>query len=103
MRYAGEGGPITITAAPSGQPPDGEMDVSVVDHGPGVPPGAIDQLFDPFFRPEDARTRETGGTGLGLAIVKSCVEACGGRVSVRNRVPNGLELTFRLKQADGKR
>ena len=103
LRYAGDGGPIAITAAPSGPPPGGETDVSVVDHGPGVPPGAIDQLFDPFFRPEDARTRETGGTGLGLAIVKSCVEACGGRVSVRNRVPNGLELTFRLKQANGKR
>ena len=98
LRYAGEGGPIAITAAPATQPPDGKMDVSVVDHGPGVPPEAIDQLFDPFFRPEDARTRETGGTGLGLAIVKSCVEACGGSVSVRNRVPHGLELTFRLKK-----
>ena len=69
----------------------------MVDRGPGVPPEAIGRLFDPFFRPEDARTRETGGTGLGLAIVKSCVEACGGSVSVRNRVPSGLELTFRLK------
>ena len=103
LRYAGGDGPIAITATPSGSSPDGEMDVSVVDHGPGVPPGAIDQLFDPFFRPEDARTRETGGTGLGLAIVKSCVEACGGSVSVRNRVPSGLELTFRLKQANGKK
>ena len=103
LRYAGKDGPIAITAAPAAQPPDGEVDVSVVDHGPGVPPGAIDQLFDPFFRPEDARTRETGGTGLGLAIVKSCVEACGGSVAVRNRVPNGLELTFRLKKAGEKR
>ena len=103
LRYAGEDGPIAITATPAAHPPDGEMDVSVVDHGPGVPPEAIDQLFDPFFRPEDARTRETGGTGLGLAIVKSCVEACGGSVSVRNRVPKGLELTFRLRKAEGKR
>ena len=99
VRYAGDGGPIAITAAPSAEPANGMVDVSVVDHGPGVPPEAIDKLFDPFFRPEDARTRETGGTGLGLAIVKSCVEACGGSVSVRNRVPVGLELTFRLKTA----
>ena len=103
LRYAGEAGPIAITAAPAAPPPDGQVDVSVVDHGPGVPPGAIDQLFDPFFRPEDARTRETGGTGLGLAIVKSCIEACGGSVAVRNRVPSGLELTFRLKKAAEKR
>ena len=103
LRYAGEDGPIAITAAPAAHPPDEEVDVSVVDRGPGVPPAAIEQLFDPFFRPEDARTRETGGTGLGLAIVKSCVEACGGSVSVRNRVPNGLELTFRLRKAEGRR
>ena len=102
LRYAGGDGPIAITAAPAEDPADGEVDVSVVDCGPGVPSGAIDQLFDPFFRPEDARTRETGGTGLGLAIVKSCVEACGGSVSVRNRVPTGLELTLRLKKAVGR-
>ena len=71
----------------------------MADQGPGVPPGSLDRLFDPFYRPEDARTREAGGNGLGLAIVKSCVEACGGRVSVCNRVPSGLELTFILHRA----
>ena len=73
--------------------------MSVADHGPGVPPEALARLFDPFFRPETARTRETGGVGLGLAIVKSCVEACGGRVAVRNREPSGLELIFMLRVA----
>ena len=72
--------------------------MTVSDHGPGVPPEALDQLFDPFFRPETARTRETGGVGLGLAIVKSCVEACGGRVTVRNLEPVGLELTLTLQR-----
>ena len=100
VRYAGGDGPIAIRAARAADSSDGEVDVSVVDHGPGVPPEAIDRLFDPFFRPEDARTRETGGTGLGLAIVKTCVEACGGSVSVRNRVPSGLELTFRFQPAE---
>ena len=97
VRYAGQDGPITIHAVPSGAD---EVTMTVADHGPGVPPGAIDRLFDPFFRPEAARTRETGGTGLGLAIVKSCVEACGGRISVRNRDGRGLELTFVLRRAD---
>ena len=93
VRYAASDGPITILAAPFG---DAQVKLTISDHGPGVPPGAIDRLFDPFFRPEAARTRETGGTGLGLAIVKSCVEACGGQVAVRNREPRGLELTFTL-------
>jgi two-component system sensor histidine kinase CpxA len=56
-------------------------------------------LFDPFFRPEAARTRESGGAGLGLAIVKSCVEACGGTVSVRNVTPHGLQVDLRLQRA----
>jgi two-component system sensor histidine kinase CpxA len=97
--YAAQGGPIAITASPAEAPPNGCIDVSVVDQGPGVAPEYIDRLFDPFFRPEDARTRETGGTGLGLAIVKTCIEACGGTALVRNRVPHGLLLTFRLPGA----
>ena len=96
VRYAGEDGPITIMAVPSGEE---TVLLTVSDHGPGVPPDAIDRLFDPFFRPEAARTRETGGTGLGLAIVKSCVETCGGQVAVRNRDPRGLELSFTLQRA----
>ena len=96
VRYAAQDGPISIFAVPLG---DEEVALTVADHGPGVPPDAIDRLFDPFYRPEAARTRETGGTGLGLAIVKSCVEACGGRVNVRNRQGRGLELTFILRRA----
>ncbi len=88
-------GPITVSAVESG--PD--VVISVEDCGPGVPEEALHRLFDPFFRPEAARTRETGGTGLGLAIVKSCIEACGGSVSVKNRQPNGLQVDFTLRRA----
>ena len=99
VRYAGEAGPIIIAAVP-GREEDGAKIVAltVSDRGPGVPLEAMGRLFDPFFRPETARTRETGGVGLGLAIVKSCVEACGGRVAVRNREPTGFELMFILKR-----
>ena len=100
VRYAGSAGPITITAQPAHESNGDEVvHLRVADQGPGVPPGSLDRLFDPFYRPEDARTRETGGNGLGLAIVKSCVEACHGRVSVSNRAPGGLELTFTLPRA----
>jgi signal transduction histidine kinase len=64
--------------------------------GPGVPEQFLQRLFDPFFRVDDARTRETGGVGLGLTIVRTCVEACGGTVACRNRQPSGLEVTLRF-------
>ena len=66
------------------------------DRGPGVDAQFLPQLFDPFFRPEASRSRDTGGTGLGLAIVKSTVESCGGSVQCRNRKGGGLEFTLRL-------
>jgi signal transduction histidine kinase len=75
---------------------DGKIALTVSDSGPGVPEEMLDRLFDPFFRPDVSRVRETGGTGLGLAIVKSAIEACGGSVSLRNREPQGLELKMSL-------
>jgi two-component system sensor histidine kinase CpxA len=85
-------GPITISTRDRGE----YISLLVTDCGPGVPEEALHRLFDPFFRPESARTRETGGTGLGLAIVKSCIEACGGKVAVRNVKPSGLQVEFEL-------
>jgi two-component system sensor histidine kinase CpxA len=95
VRYAGHAGPIVITATTR----DGEVVLSITDRGPGVPPETLHRLFDPFYRPETARTREGGGTGLGLAIVKSCVEACGGSVDVKNALPSGLAVIMILRRA----
>jgi two-component system sensor histidine kinase CpxA len=74
--------------------------LTVTDRGPGIPPAALPQIFDPFYRPDAARSRETGGTGLGLAIVKTCVEACGGTVFCHNVLPHGLCVSLRLPAAD---
>jgi two-component system sensor histidine kinase CpxA len=98
VRYAGDAGPITIAATTRGE---GVL-LAITDSGPGVPPETLHRLFDPFYRPETARTREGGGAGLGLAIVKSCVEACGGTVTVKNAQPHGLEVTMTLRSAAGK-
>lgn len=91
VRYAAHAGPISISA---GSIPDGRLVLRVCDSGPGVPESAMAHLGDPFFRPEAARTRQTGGNGLGLAIVKSCAKACGGDVSFRNRTPIDGEAGF---------
>jgi two-component system sensor histidine kinase CpxA len=92
LRYAGNSGPIVISA----QEKDGMVAITVADHGPGIPEAELEAVFKPFYRPEDARQRETGGVGLGLAIVRTCIEACGGAVHCRNRTPQGLEVEIKL-------
>ncbi len=96
FRHAGQAGPITLGAVAGA---DGEVRLTVADLGPGVPPESLSRLGEPFFRPDLARSRETGGTGLGLAIVKTCVEACRGRMELRNRPVRGLAATLVLKSA----
>lgn len=97
LRYAGESGPITVTARSEGD----RVSLTVSDCGPGLPEQSLDHVFAPFYRPEAARSRDTGGAGLGLAIVKSCIEACRGTVVCRNREPSGLDVTVSLALSDG--
>jgi two-component system, OmpR family, sensor histidine kinase CpxA len=93
VSYAGEAGPITVTA----QREKDIVHIRVADCGPGVPASDLPRIFDPFYRADASRDRETGGVGLGLAIVKTCIESCGGGVSCRNLEPAGLEVTIRLQ------
>lgn len=95
VRYAGPAAPILVQAQAQGE----HIRLCIADGGPGVPEEALSQLFDPFYRLEADRARNTGGTGLGLAIVKTCIEACQGTVSARNRTPNGLEIILTLQSA----
>lgn len=95
LGYAGAAGPVVISAAATGD----QLTLTVADSGPGVPPETLEQIFDPFFRGEPSRSRDTGGAGLGLAIVKTCVEACQGSVTARNRQPSGLQVDLVLKGA----
>ena len=95
IRYAGESGPIVISASEE----DGMVSITVSDNGPGIPEAELEAVFKPFYRPEYARQRETGGVGLGLAIVRTCIEACGGAVQCRNRSPRGLEVEIKLPTA----
>ncbi|MGH7958160.1 MAG: sensor histidine kinase [Opitutaceae bacterium] len=95
LRYAGDAGPIVVTAASEGR----KVAIIVEDDGPGVPAADLDRLGEPFFRPELARTRETGGVGLGLAIVRNSIAACGGEVRFANRTPRGFRAEIRLTAA----
>ena len=95
IRYAGSAGPICVSATRS----IGQVVLTVADSGPGIPEASLPHVFDPFYRADPSRDRETGGIGLGLSIVKTCIESCGGTVSCRNRAPHGLEVTVILKIA----
>ncbi len=93
VKYAGDYGPIHIFA----ERKKDAVSIEVRDSGPGVSEELLDQLFEPFFRPEPSRDRDSGGVGLGLAIVKTCVETCDGKVSARNLKPDGFVVTIILQ------
>ena len=97
VRYAGYAGKITVVA----QKTDNRLiEITVSDEGTGVPENELEKIFDPLYRVESHRSRQTGGTGLGLAIVKTCVEACQGKVTAHNIEPHGLEISIILKKSD---
>jgi two-component system OmpR family sensor kinase len=73
---------------------DGRAELSVRDHGPGVPESELSQLFRPFFRGSNAAKAE--GHGLGLAIVRRVALVHGGEVSARNAEGGGLEVRLSL-------
>ncbi|HWI52807.1 MAG TPA: response regulator [Symbiobacteriaceae bacterium] len=75
---------------------DGMISVRVQDHGPGIPPDHLSQIFEKFHRVDNASTRKTGGTGLGLAICKAIVEEHGGRIWVDSEVGKGSTFSFTL-------
>ena len=69
--------------------------VRVLDEGPGIPEGMLEQVFEPFYRLESSRNADTGGTGLGLSIARDVAQAHGGSLVLRNRLPHGLEAIWR--------
>lgn len=68
---------------------NGRVRVLIDDDGPGIPEGERLAVFEPFYRLEGSRSRETGGTGLGLAIAKRITEAHGGTIEFQARPPAG--------------
>jgi signal transduction histidine kinase len=79
---------------------DGEdLVIRVRDEGPGIPAESLDQVFEPFFRIESSRNRDTGGAGLGLSIARDIVQAHGGSISLHN-LPRGLEVVLTLPRAE---
>lgn len=91
LKY-GEAAHITLATAP------GLVTITVEDEGPGLAPEEIERVFQPFYRVEASRNRETGGTGLGLPIARNILRAHGGDVTLANRAGGGLRATVTLPQ-----
>jgi signal transduction histidine kinase len=73
--------------------------VRVRDDGPGIPEDQLERVFEPFYRLESSRNRDTGGSGLGLSIARDVIQAHGGSLVLRNLPVRGLEATVTLPRA----
>jgi len=98
IRYTQEGTSVQVRLEEASGPVPQAV-VRVLDSGPGVPNEALDKLFQPFYRIDDARGRQTGGVGLGLAITQRAVSLHGGTVLAANRPQGGLMVEIRLPLA----
>lgn len=75
---------------------EGQLRIAVLDRGPGIPAGEIDAVFQPFYRLERSRSRDTGGTGLGLAIAQQLAVAIDATLRLANRPGGGLTAEVTL-------
>jgi len=74
--------------------------ITIRDYGPGVPEQALSQIFDPFFRVEEARNAMGGGSGLGLSIAKQAMQAHHGAITAENASPGlRVHITIPLRSA----
>jgi two-component system sensor histidine kinase KdpD len=101
VRYTPPQSPIEIAV----KRVDGQMLISIADHGPGIPPYDLERIFDKFYRVSGAKRRNSSvmGTGLGLAVCRGLVEAHGGRIWAENRPEGGtiFRFTLPLEKAEG--
>jgi len=70
--------------------------IDVSDEGPGIPEASLQRVFDPFFRLETSRNRETGGVGLGLSAARAIVREQGGELTLSNRSSGDLQARVEL-------
>ncbi len=75
---------------------DRNIVIRVADGGPGIPEAQMERVFDPFYRLETSRSRESGGTGLGLTIARNIAHKHGGTLTLRNIPGGGLECLLAL-------
>lgn len=100
-RYTAEGTTVEVRLERQLSATGEEIVVRVLDSGPGVPDEALQKIFEPFYRLDDARNRQTGGAGLGLSIADRAIRLHGGQLRASNRKEGGLQVEIRIPAATG--
>ena len=95
-KFSREGGFVTINVVES----EGEVHVSIMDQGLGIPAEAMPHLFERFYRAKNVTIAEIPGSGIGLYIVKSIVEELGGRINVESEVNKGTTFIVSLQRSE---
>jgi two-component system sensor histidine kinase SenX3 len=98
-KYGADGRWIGIFAEASMDKKTTSVEIRVADHGPGIPPGEADHIFDPFYRGKMAVEDQVHGTGLGLSLVQRIVKAHGGTIAVKSQPGKGAEFVMRIPAA----
>ena len=99
-KYSPGGGRVEVSAHEA----DGQVIISVQDHGLGLPPDAVPHLFEKFFRVDNSDRRSITGTGLGLAISRKIIDAHGGRIWAESEgLGHGSRFSFSLPVANAQR
>ena len=89
VKYGGSGR-VELLASPD------SVRIVIDDEGPGIPDAELQRVFEPFYRLEPSRGRDTGGTGLGLAIAQSIAQAHNGEITLANKPTGGLRAVISL-------
>ena len=97
VKYSPRGGEIHVRV--TCERPDW-IDISIEDHGIGIPQTALPKLFDKFYRVDNSASRKIGGTGLGLAICKEIAEGHGGTIHATSNIGKGSIFTVSLPKLD---
>jgi signal transduction histidine kinase len=77
-----------------------QVRIVITDEGPGIPAEQLEQVFEPFYRVEGSRSRDTGGVGLGLSLARDIARIHGGEIVLRNRQAGGLEVSLTLPRRE---
>lgn len=94
-RAVDDGSPIAITLQHTD---DGALDLSVTDHGCGIPPDQLSRITEPFYMVDKSRARKQGGSGLGLALAQTIAAAHGTTLHFTSTVGQGTTVRFVLQE-----
>lgn len=87
-----DGAPVTVRVIQT----DSETVVSIIDRGSGIPPDELPRIFEPFYRVDKSRSRNTGGYGIGLSLCKTIIDAHNGKIEVDSSPGKGTEVRLRF-------